>query len=59
MILAQCCGLETSSRPFYKFGWLISCGLKDIHKMHPLSCTNTHHDVTNLVKYWMVKNTKT
>ena len=26
--------------------------------MHPASCTN-HHDVTNLVKHSMVKNTKT
>ena len=26
--------------------------------MHPVSCTNNHHDVTNLVKHWMVKNTK-
>ena len=24
--------------------------------MHPVSCTNTHHDVTNLVKDRMVKN---
>ena len=28
-------------------------------KMHHASCTNNHHDVTNLVKYRMVKNTKT
>ena len=27
--------------------------------MHPISCTNTHHDVTNLVNHGMVKNTKT
>ena len=27
--------------------------------MHPVSYTNTHHDVTNLVKHRMVKNTKT
>ena len=27
-------------------------------KMHPVSCTNTHHDFTNLVKHWMVKNAK-
>ena len=27
--------------------------------MHPVSCTNTHHDVTDLVKHPMVKNTKT
>ena len=28
-------------------------------KMHPVSCTNTHHDVTDLVNLGMVKNTKT
>ena len=27
--------------------------------MHPVSCTNTHHDVTDLVNHEMVKNTKT
>ena len=28
-------------------------------KMHPVSCTNTHHDVTDLVNHEIVKNTKT
>ena len=28
-------------------------------KMYFISCTNTHHDVTDLVNHWMVKNTKT
>ena len=28
-------------------------------KIHPVSCTNTHHDVTDLVNDGMVKNTKT
>ena len=28
-------------------------------KMHLISCTNTHHDVTDLVNHGMVKNTKT
>ena len=28
-------------------------------KMHPVLCTNTHHDVTDLVNHGMVKNTKT
>ena len=28
-------------------------------KMHPVSCTNTHHDVTYFVNHGMVKNTKT
>ena len=28
-------------------------------KIHPVSCTNTHHDVTDLVNHGMVKNTKT
>ena len=35
-----------------KFGDLMSC-------VHPVSCTNTHHDVTDLVNHGMVKNTKT
>ena len=28
-------------------------------KMHPVSCTNIHHDVTDLLNHGMVKNTKT
>ena len=28
-------------------------------KTHLVSCTNTHHDVTDLVNHGMVKNTKT
>ena len=28
-------------------------------KMHPISCANAHHDVTDLVNQGMVKNTKT
>ena len=27
--------------------------------MYPLSCTNTHHDVTDLVNHGIVKNTET
>ena len=38
-----------------KFGGLMSCGLK----IHPVSCTNAHHDVTDSVNHEMVKNTKT
>ena len=26
--------------------------------MHPVSCTDTHHDVTDLVNHGIVKNTK-
>ena len=26
--------------------------------MHPVSCTNIHHDVTDLVNHGIVKNTK-
>ena len=37
----------------------MSCGSKDIFKMHPVLCTNTHHDITDLVNHGMVKNTKT
>ena len=28
-------------------------------KICPVSCTNIHHDVTDLVKHGMLKNTKT
>ena len=28
-------------------------------KIYPLSCTNIHRDITNLVNQWMVRNTKT
>ena len=28
-------------------------------KIHPVSCTNTHHDITDLVNHGIVKNTKT
>ena len=27
--------------------------------MHPVSCTDTHHDVTDLLNHGMVKNAKT
>ena len=40
-----------------KFGDLMSCGSKDILKMHPVPCINTHHDVTDLANYEMVTNT--
>ena len=30
------------------FGDLMSCDSKDISKMLPLSCINTHHDVTDV-----------
>ena len=26
--------------------------------MHPVSCTNTHHDVTDLLNHEMAENTK-
>ena len=38
-------------------GDLMGCGSKDIVNL--VSCTNTHHDVTDLLSYRMVKNTKT
>ena len=38
-----------------KFGDFMICG----SKMHLISCTNTHCDVTDLVNNGMVKNTKT
>ena len=42
-----------------KFGYLMSCGLKDISKNAPCSCTNIHHDVTDLVEQCTVKDIKT
>ena len=39
-----------------KFGDLMSCGSKDIYsKMHPVSCSNAYHDVTNLVNHKWLK----
>ena len=42
-----------------QFGDLMSWGSKDILKMHPVSCTNTHHDIIDLVNHGMVKNGET
>ena len=63
MFLAECWRLETSSRLFYDFikmtiqqDLIIFNGYS---KIHLVSCTNTHHDVTDLVNHGMVKNTKT
>ena len=42
-----------------KFGDFMSCGSKDIFKVHLISCTNTHRDVIDLVNHGMVKNAKT
>ena len=42
-----------------KFAGLMRCGSKDIFKIHPVSWTNNHHDVTSLVNHGIVKNTKT
>ena len=36
----------------------MSCGSKDIFKMHPVSCTDALHDVTDLVNHGMVKMQK-
>ena len=36
----------------------MSFGSKDTFKMHPVLCTNTYSDVTDLVKHGIVKNTK-
>ena len=36
-----------------------ACGSKKYSKMHPVSCTDTHHNVTDFVSHGMVKNTKT
>ena len=37
--------------------WVVA--QKIYSKMHPAFCTNTHHDVTDLLNYVLVKNTKT
>ena len=42
-----------------KFGDLMSRDSTDLFKMHPVSCTNTHRDVTDLVNHVMVNDTKT
>ena len=42
-----------------KFGDFMSCGLKYIFEMCPVSCNNTRRDVTDLVNHRVVKNTKT
>ena len=38
-----------------KFVDLMSCGSKDVFKMHSVSFTNTHYDVTDLINHGMVK----
>ena len=40
------------------FGDFMSFGSKDVLKIHPVSCTNTQHGVTDLLNHGMVKNTK-
>ena len=43
-----------------EWGNLMNCGSKDIFKkIYPVSCTNTYHDVTDLVNHGIVKKTKT
>ena len=42
-----------------KFGDFMSYGSKICSKMHPVSLTNTQHDVTDLLNHEMVKHTKT
>ena len=41
-----------------KFAGLMSCSSRDMLKNAPVSCSNTHHDVIDLVNQGMVKNTK-
>ena len=33
----------------------MSCGSKMYSKMHPVSCTNTRHDVRDMVNHEMIK----
>ena len=37
----------------------MSCDSKDLIKMHPISCTNTPHDFTDMVNLEMVRKKKT
>ena len=37
--------------------WVVA--QKIYSKMHPVSCTDAHHDITDLVNHGMVENTKT
>ena len=39
--------------------WLNELWFKRYSKMHLVSCTNTHHDITDFVDLGMVKNIKT
>ena len=41
------------------YGHSMSCDSKDLIKMHPISCTNTPHDFTDMVNLEMVRKTKT
>ena len=50
-MIPSCLDLSTKSPEF-----LIQ---KVYSKIHPVLCTNSHHDVTDLVNHGMVKNTKT
>ena len=68
MLLAQCWRLERFLKiiaPAYiykltKFGALMSCSSKDFFKKtYLVSCTNNHHDVTDLENCEMVIKTKT
>ena len=39
-----------------KFGDLVGCDSKDIYsKMHPVSCTNAHHDTTDFINHGWLK----
>ena len=42
-----------------KSSYLMSFDLKIYSKIHPVSCTNVHHDVTDLVNQGMANKTKT
>ena len=57
---------STTSRPqshyeeaVYLLPLFISINWPRYSKTQPVSCTNTHHDVTDLINHGIVKNTKT
>ena len=70
-LLSNCSRLLNWKGPgtLLQFSKLLKKFLKIIHldyiyqliysKMHPASCNNTHHDVTDLVNHGMIENTKT
>ena len=43
----------------FKWGWNLSEVLQIVQKMHTVSCTDTHHGITDLLNHEVAKNIKT